>query len=114
MLLWIGRLDLGRISRYVPLCRMGIRTPSTIQPVSTQPVSTQPVSTETQQKRYIDLQDFDGLTALHHAVLGGSFECIQLMLKYGADATIRDANGRTPLDLACETDASSEIIALLS
>eukprot|EP00899_Mesostigma_viride_P000874 jgi/Mesvir1/10788/Mv13843-RA.1 len=40
-----------------------------------------------------------GNTALHYAAAGGSKDCVQLLLLYGADATARNDDNRTPLDL---------------
>lgn len=63
--------------------------------------------------KYIDMQDIDGRTALHHAVLARNEEIILVLLQYGADASIRDSNGRTAHDLAVLQELSSNMIALL-
>jgi len=41
-------------------------------------------------------------TALHFAVAGADARGVRLLLEAGADPTIKDAKGRTPLDLAKE------------
>ena len=60
-------------------------------------------------KRYdVDEKDFEGRTALHHAIEYASFqltakkqECIQLLLAHGALVNARDDQLWTPLDIAC-------------
>lgn len=42
---------------------------------------------------------FSGETPLHKAALNGDKETVELLLRYGADPTIRDSNGQTPLDI---------------
>ncbi|XP_042658508.1 protein phosphatase 1 regulatory subunit 27 [Tyto alba] len=42
-----------------------------------------------------------GMAALHEAVLTGNLDCVELLVKYGADIHQRDANGWTPLHMAC-------------
>ncbi|KAH7370491.1 ankyrin repeat-containing domain protein, partial [Rhexocercosporidium sp. MPI-PUGE-AT-0058] len=41
--------------------------------------------------------DFEGKTALHIAVDGGFYDCVTILLQYGADVNICDQFGRTPL-----------------
>uniref|UniRef100_A0A182P6V8 Acyl-CoA-binding domain-containing protein 6 n=1 Tax=Anopheles epiroticus TaxID=199890 RepID=A0A182P6V8_9DIPT len=48
----------------------------------------------------INLRDADGQTALHYASSCGNVECLQLLLRHGADRTIRDEEGETCLDVA--------------
>ncbi|MCB9493047.1 MAG: ankyrin repeat domain-containing protein [Epsilonproteobacteria bacterium] len=48
----------------------------------------------------IDLQDYDGMTALHHAMDSYNFLGAQHLLDAGADQTIKDKRGRTPLDIS--------------
>ena len=58
-------------------------------------------------------------TALHGAVLASELMEVKLLLEFGASREIRDAKGRTPLDLARELQAKNpnpqraEIIRLL-
>jgi ankyrin repeat protein len=53
-----------------------------------------------------DGKDGKGLTALHCAALGGRVETVLWLLERGADATRRDASGRTALHMmAGNTDA---------
>ncbi|XP_050072125.1 acyl-CoA-binding domain-containing protein 6-like [Anopheles maculipalpis] len=48
----------------------------------------------------INLQGADGQTALHYASSCGNVECLQLLLKHGADRSIRDEEGETCSDVA--------------
>jgi hypothetical protein len=48
----------------------------------------------------LDARDQLGFTALHLAAQGGRAEAIRLLLQAGADPSIRNNNGRTPLDVA--------------
>ena len=41
--------------------------------------------------------DYDGKTSLHLACAEGHVEVVQLLLKNGASAYVRDRRGRTPL-----------------
>ncbi|KAK0644158.1 ankyrin repeat-containing domain protein [Cercophora newfieldiana] len=52
----------------------------------------------------INAQDANGKghTALHRAALGGYGFCVQRLLHSGADLTLRDTKGRTPLVIAYE------------
>ncbi|XP_053660238.1 uncharacterized protein LOC128709272 [Anopheles marshallii] len=48
----------------------------------------------------INLQGGDGQTALHYASSCGNIECLKLLLKHGADRSIRDEEGETCSDVA--------------
>lgn len=48
----------------------------------------------------INLVDDDGLSIVHVATASGHTEILELLLKQGANARVKDANGRTPLDWA--------------
>jgi ankyrin repeat protein len=52
------------------------------------------------QDSYIPGADNEGRTALHAAVLSGRVRVVEHLIARGADATIRDAEGKAPLDLA--------------
>lgn len=41
------------------------------------------------------------MAAIHEAVLSGNLECVELLVKYGADIMQRDEDGWTPLHMAC-------------
>jgi ankyrin repeat protein len=43
----------------------------------------------------------NGTTPLHNAIEGGNLEAILLLLQYGADISIKNCHGETPLVLAC-------------
>ena len=47
-----------------------------------------------------NLADDRGFTALHHAALGGSEALAALLLKYGADAGLKNFRGETPYEMA--------------
>lgn len=49
--------------------------------------------------KLLDIQDVDGQTALHVAASVGNVECVKLLLAAGADSTLRDAEGLTPLQV---------------
>ena len=50
----------------------------------------------------INAQDKNGNTPLHYAVFANQQQAVLLLLENGADATISNANGKTPLALADE------------
>ena len=45
----------------------------------------------------VDSADPDGVTALHASAKHGSAGVAELLLRHGADASLRDATGMTPL-----------------
>ena len=50
---------------------------------------------------HVDMRDQDGdRAALHWAAARGRTRCAELLLEFGADHTLPDADGRTPLELA--------------
>ncbi|XP_004709155.1 protein phosphatase 1 regulatory subunit 27 [Echinops telfairi] len=53
------------------------------------------------RKVTLDIIHPSGLAALHEAVLSGNLECVQLLVKYGADIHQRDESGWTALHIAC-------------
>ena len=50
--------------------------------------------------KIIDVQDVDGQTALHVAATNGNLACVKILLDAGADSTLRDVEGLTPLQQA--------------
>lgn len=58
-------------------------------------------------------------TALHAMVVQGNPMAVRLLVEHGADTTLRDAEGKAPLDLARElhakepTDARAQVLRLL-
>ena len=59
-----------------------------------------------------DARDGVGMTRLHYAVANGEPEHVAILLEHGADQTIRDLSGRTPLDWAHRYDRG-EIVEML-
>ena len=58
--------------------------------------------TEREKLDYINMQDKNGFTALHLCVASKSIKIATKLLQNGADTSLKDVNGRTPLDLAIE------------
>jgi ankyrin repeat protein len=50
-------------------------------------------------KDFINLQTINGNTCLHRAVLNGNEEVVKALLTAGADPSIKNKMGQTPLDL---------------
>jgi len=48
----------------------------------------------------LDQQDVDGMTRVHHAVIGSDLETLKVLIDKGADLNIRDNYGWTPLHWA--------------
>ncbi|MES2966036.1 MAG: ankyrin repeat domain-containing protein [Bdellovibrionota bacterium] len=53
----------------------------------------------------LNAKDADGQTALHHAVARGSLLLVATMIEAGADPYLKDAQDRSPMDLAKELPA---------
>lgn len=51
----------------------------------------------------VNLGDFEGRTALHHAAAAGNPHAMLVLLSHGADINARDKGGATPLHFAVET-----------
>lgn len=47
-----------------------------------------------------EIEDCFGITPLSYAVLNSNFECIDLLLKSGANPIFKNRDGLTPLELA--------------
>ena len=62
----------------------------------------------------VNAQDWVGETPLHRAVRAESKPNVQLLLRHGADPTITDDRGYTPLQLACDKRHLGSMEALLS
>jgi len=56
--------------------------------------------------------EYNGKTPLHYAVEGNKVEFIEILIKAGADLSIKDKEGKTPTDLA--SDEIKELIRSLS
>lgn len=60
-------------------------------------------------KANIELKDQDGQTALHYAASCGHTDIVKYLIGLGANTTVKDADGATPLDIASD----QEIVNLL-
>jgi len=58
------------------------------------------------------VQDYNGDTALHDAARFGHTKCVELLLN-GTDRTLRNKEGKTPVEVAGQY-AQDSIVALLS
>jgi ankyrin repeat protein len=47
----------------------------------------------------VNFKNTGGQTALHLAAYSGGLAAVQVLLKHGADSTVQDERGRSPLDL---------------
>ncbi len=61
----------------------------------------------------LDAHNDDGVTALHRAAALGFVEIVRALIKAGADRTVLDQRGRTPLDYAREA-GHRELLPVLS
>lgn len=61
----------------------------------------------------IDLVDKDGLTALHHAIIGKKEAVISHLLRKGANLHARDLDGATPLHYAVQVGAVQTVKLLI-
>lgn len=61
-------------------------------------------------KADVDLKDEDGQTALHYAASCGHTEVVRYLIESGANTSVQDSDGATPLSVTSEAD----IVALLS
>ncbi|TMW67795.1 hypothetical protein Poli38472_007467 [Pythium oligandrum] len=57
----------------------------------------------TKNRKLVNYQDRDGSTAMHLAASHGYLECVKALLEFGADITLRNAIGQTPLEEAQDT-----------
>lgn len=53
------------------------------------------------------------LSPLHRAIEGRSYECVELLIQYGANVNHRNKRGRLPLHFACRIDDDAKICELL-
>lgn len=60
----------------------------------------------------VNMQDVNGKTTLHDAARSGSAPTVRVLLLHGADPTIKDSYGRTPIFVARETN-QPEIVKIL-
>lgn len=62
----------------------------------------------------INAQDFNGQTPLAAAIIARRVECGKLLLQRGADATLTDKYGNSPLYAACKCGVSGLVTAVLA
>ncbi|KAJ5437931.1 uncharacterized protein N7458_008929 [Penicillium daleae] len=55
----------------------------------------------------VNMQDVNGKTTLHDAARSGSAATVRILLTHGADPTIKDSYGRTPIYVARETNQTA-------
>jgi ankyrin repeat protein len=60
----------------------------------------------------VNVQDVNGKTTLHDAARSGSASTVRVLLLHGADPTIKDSYGRTPIHVARETN-QPDIVKIL-
>ncbi len=60
----------------------------------------------------INAKDITGGTALHAASYSGNIECVELLLKYGADMAASDKSGATPI-LVAKNNKHQQIVEFL-
>ena len=65
-----------------------------------------------QHESPLDCISSSGRTALMMAVLNDHVECVEILLAYGANMTMKDAVGRTVRDIAVQR-GNEEIISLI-
>lgn len=61
----------------------------------------------------LDVQNGEGLTALHLAVMHNNVALVQDLIQYNVKTFIQDVNGNTPLHIAITDKLSPKIIELL-
>jgi len=62
----------------------------------------------------INAQDDHGHTALHLACIDGSLAVVKLLLNAGVDASLKDCDGRTAMDIASSMPARDDIVRELA
>ncbi len=62
----------------------------------------------------VNCQDGHGQTALHWAALNGQADRVALLLKSGANRGLKNAEGKTPLDVASTTNPDKGVQALFA
>ncbi|MFN7038147.1 MAG: ankyrin repeat domain-containing protein [Alphaproteobacteria bacterium] len=64
-------------------------------------------------KIYINIQETQGFTALHFAVLNGHSKAVELLLKKGASTAYTDDKNRFPLNCGANLDIDLQVFKLL-
>lgn len=54
-------------------------------------------------KSYLDSTDSKGWTAIHYAIKKEKIDAMNYLVSQGADITVKDKNGKTPMDYAMKT-----------
>lgn len=74
-----------------------------------------PIDTEVNlTNKILNLPNSDGITALHASSYYGNYVLIEILLKIGADPTLKTKSGQTCLHLACQNEKTKSIDALLN
>ena len=60
----------------------------------------------------LDMQDYDGRTAVHMAVSSGRYKIVESLLKLGASSSIKDRWGQTPMAIAIKSKQQMVITVL--
>jgi hypothetical protein len=64
--------------------------------------------------RWSDAKELGYGTPLDAAVKNGRLEAVKFLLEQGADASIKNSKGKTPVEVATEMEVDSSIVRLLS
>lgn len=66
-------------------------------------------------KSYINIQDYEGQSALHYAVSANQLKCVQLLRHYGANPNLENRSGFSAISMAEElnrSDARAELLQI--
>ena len=55
----------------------------------------------------VDAKNFKGDPALHTMIGHGRLDCVMSLISYGANINLKDADGNTPIHIACEVGNES-------
>lgn len=78
------------------------------------PIDTEISSTKMPSNNILNFQNSDGLTALHASSYYGNYVLAEILIKIGADPTLKTKSGQTCLHLACQNEKRKSIYSLLN